>query len=135
MTGPTLSLLPKSAAVALAGTLLLGGLTGATIPTGMKAPFGPDWRRDYGVRFDPSRGSVSFVASQEAVARDIARPATAHGMINANVAREGMPVLDAGKDQIESRDGVSSFQDIDDAARMTQGNAANRIDQPPAPLI
>ncbi|MCJ2183754.1 hypothetical protein MTR62_13790 [Novosphingobium sp. 1949] len=48
----------RTIALALAASFMLGGLTGATIPTRMKAPIGPDWRDRYGFTFDPAARSV-----------------------------------------------------------------------------
>lgn len=79
MARSELPFLPSRALVALVGTLLLGVLTGATIPTSMKAPFGPDWRRDYGVRFDPSLPAASFTASRERLGTRMALEASASG--------------------------------------------------------
>lgn len=81
MARSELPFLPSRALVALVGTLLLGVLTGATIPTSMKAPFGPDWRRDYGVRFDPSLPVASFTASRERLAPGLAIEANASGTL------------------------------------------------------
>ncbi|MBH0114288.1 hypothetical protein I5E68_15185 [Novosphingobium sp. YJ-S2-02] len=81
MARSELPFLPSRALVALVGTLLLGVLTGATIPTSMKAPFGPDWRRDYGVRFDPSLPAASFTASRERLGTELVIEASASGTL------------------------------------------------------
>lgn len=40
-------------AAALLGAVTLGSVAGATIPTAIRMPFGPDWRETYGIRADP----------------------------------------------------------------------------------
>lgn len=47
----------KPIVLAVAAAFLLGGLTGAVMPTKMKAPIGPDWRGRYNVTFDRSAPS------------------------------------------------------------------------------
>ncbi|MBT0670906.1 hypothetical protein HT136_21280 [Novosphingobium profundi] len=44
----------KPVALAVTASFVLGGLTGAAMPTRMKPPIGPDLHDRYAVTFDPS---------------------------------------------------------------------------------
>ncbi len=60
----------KPVALAIVAAFVLGGLTGAAMPTRIKAPIGPDLRGRYTVRLEPT---LSFSSPE----RDLARSARA----------------------------------------------------------
>lgn len=90
-TGVTALPETKSAAVALAGAIILGSLVGTAMPTRMKAAIGPDWREQYGIQFDPSAATF-YVEPAPQDLTPISDPYFAEAYDSRASATDSMPI-------------------------------------------